>query len=95
MRFKADIHVTLKRTVNDPEGLTIKGALHQLDFAEVDDVRAGKYIELWLDAPDKATAEARVDAMCDKLLANPVIESYRYAVAAQEPAHPEPVEGSS
>ena len=86
MHFKADIYVTLKRTVNDPEGLTIKGALHQLDFADVDDVRAGKYIELWLDAPDKASAEVRIDAMCDKLLANPVIESYRYTVTAADPA---------
>ena len=81
-RFKADIHVTLKRTVNDPQGLTIKGGLHSLGFDAVDSVRAGKYMEVWLEAADQATAESQVDAMCDKLLANPVIEDYRYEVAA-------------
>ena len=79
-RFNADIHVTLKRTVNDPQGLTIKGGLHSLGFEGVDAVRAGKYIEVWLEAADQAEAESQVDAMCDKLLANPVIENYRCEV---------------
>ena len=79
-RFNADIHVTLKRTVNDPQGLTIKGGLHSLGFEGVDAVRAGKYIEVWLEAADQAEAESQVDAMCDKLLANPVIEDYRCEV---------------
>ena len=82
MKFKAEVYITLKRTVNDPQGLTIKGGLEQLGFTELEQVRAGKYLELWLDAPDEATARARVDAMCEKLLANPVIEDYRYQVAA-------------
>jgi len=83
MRFKVDVYVTLKRTVNDPEGLTIKGALTQLGFDEIDQLRAGKYFEIWLDAPDEATTAKRVDAMCDKLLANPVIEDYRVEVRAK------------
>lgn len=85
-RFKADIHVTLKRTVNDPQGLTIRGGLRSLEFAGVEAVRAGKYIEVWLEAADQASAEREVDAMCDKLLANPVIEDYRYGVGETERA---------
>ena len=83
MRFKVDVYVTLKRTVNDPEGLTIKGALTQLGFDEIDQLRAGKYFEIWLDAPDEASTAQRVGAMCDKLLANPVIEDYRVEVRAK------------
>ncbi len=86
MKFKAEVYITLKRTVNDPQGLTIQGGLEQLGFTELEQVRAGKYLELWLDAPDEATARARVDAMCAKLLANPVIEDYRYEVAAAKAA---------
>lgn len=86
MHFKAEIHVTLKRTVNDPQGLTVKGGLHQLGFGGVDAVRAGKYVEVWLDADDQAAAESQIDAMCDKLLANPVIEDYRYEVQAAQKA---------
>lgn len=80
MKFKADVFVTLKRTVNDPQGRTILMGLHQLGFDGVTDVRAGKFIELWLDTPDQATAEQQVTAMCDRLLANTVIENYEYAV---------------
>jgi phosphoribosylformylglycinamidine synthase PurS subunit len=82
LTFLARVYVTLKPTVNDPQGLTIRGALHSLGFAEVDSVRAGKYMELHLDAKDKKTAEEQVNAMCDKLLANPVIEEYRFEIAA-------------
>jgi phosphoribosylformylglycinamidine synthase subunit PurS len=80
LTFLARVYVTLKPTVNDPQGLTIKGALHSLGFAEVDSVRAGKYMELRLEAKDKKTAEKQVNAMCDKLLANPVIEAYRFEI---------------
>ncbi len=78
--FLARVYVTLKSTVNDPQGLTIKGALHSLGFAEVDSVRAGKYMEVRLEAKDKKTAEKQVNEMCDKLLANPVIEEYRFEI---------------
>jgi phosphoribosylformylglycinamidine synthase subunit PurS len=82
--FLARVYVTLKPTVNDPQGLTIRGALHALGFAEVDSVRAGKYMELRLDAKDKKTGEKQVNAMCDKLLANPVIEEYRFEIEAAD-----------
>ena len=76
--FLARVYVTLKPTVNDPQGLTIRGALHSLGFAGVDSVRAGKYMEIRIDAPDAAAAETQVAEMCRKLLANPVIEDFRY-----------------
>jgi phosphoribosylformylglycinamidine synthase len=80
--FLARVYVTLKPTVNDPQGLTIKGALHALGFAGVESVRAGKYMEIRIDAPDKAAADAQVAEMCRKLLANPVIEDFRFEIEA-------------
>jgi len=80
MQFLARVEVSLKPTVNDPEGLTIQGALHSLGFAEVGSVRAGKYMEIRLEAASKKKAEAQVTEMCRKLLANPVIEEFRLAV---------------
>jgi phosphoribosylformylglycinamidine synthase subunit PurS len=82
MTFLARIYVTLRPTVNDPQGLTIRGGLHQLGFAEVESVRAGKYLEVRLTADDAGIAEARANEMCKKLLANPVIEDYRVTVEA-------------
>ena len=76
--FLARVYVTLKPTVNDPQGLTIRGGLHSLGFATVESVRAGKYLEIRLAGDGKAAAEAQVTEMCRKLLANPVIEDFRY-----------------
>jgi phosphoribosylformylglycinamidine synthase PurS subunit len=76
--FLARVYVTLKPTVNDPQGLTIRGGLHSLGFAEVEGVRAGKYMEVRLQAADRAQAERQVAEMCRLLLANPVIEDYRF-----------------
>lgn len=80
--FLAKVYVTLKPTVNDPQGLTIKGGLHSLGFAAVDSVRAGKYMEVRVNAGSAAEAEASVREMCSKLLANPVIEEFRVEVVA-------------
>ena len=76
--YLAKVYITLKPTVNDPQGLTIKGALHNLGFSSVEDVRAGKYIEVRIAEKDIAAARKQVDEMCRKLLANPVIENYRF-----------------
>ncbi len=76
--YLAKIYVTLKPTVNDPEGLTIRGALHSLGFQKVERVRAGKYIEVWIDEVVQSKAEEQVLEMCRKLLANPVIENFRF-----------------
>lgn len=75
--YLARVYVTLKPTVNDPQGLTIRGALRSLGFPEVESVRAGKYLELRLPDGDEGQARARLDEMCRRLLANPVIEDYR------------------
>ena len=78
--FLARVYVSLKPTVNDPEGLTIADGLRSLGFGEVEGVRAGKYIELRLTVATAEDARRRVDAMCDRLLANPIIETYRFEV---------------
>lgn len=76
--YLAKIYITLKPTVNDPQGLTIKGALHHLGFTAVEDVRAGKYMEVRINEDDSAKAHKQVNEMCHKLLANPIIENYRF-----------------
>jgi len=78
MRIK--IFVRLKEGVLDPQGKAVERSLHSLGYQEVRDVRVGKYIEISLDAPSRPAAEARIREMCDKLLANPVIEDYRFEI---------------
>ena len=75
--MRARVVVTLKKSVLDPQGQAVSRALGTLGFSEVKDVRLGKVIELDLDAKDEAAARARVEQMCEKLLANTVIEEYR------------------
>ena len=74
--MKARIKITLKNGILDPQGKAIEGALHMLGFPEVELVRQGKYIEIDVSEGDRATAKASVEAMCQKLLANTVIENY-------------------
>src|SRR5579859_4749661 len=76
----ARVHVTLKPVVLDPQGSAVLGGLHTLGFHTVSSVRVGKYLEITLDAPDQASAQQAVQQMCAKLLANPVIEQYRFDV---------------
>ncbi|HZA67106.1 MAG TPA: phosphoribosylformylglycinamidine synthase subunit PurS [Geminicoccaceae bacterium] len=78
--MRARVHVRLKDGVLDPQGAAIGRALGQLGFAGVGEVRQGKMIELQLDDTDRAQAEARVRAMCERLLANPVIETYTITI---------------
>lgn len=74
--MKARVHVMLKGGVLDPQGKAIAQALHGLGFSGVGEVRQGKVIEIALEGTDRAKAEAEVKAMCEKLLANTVIENY-------------------
>ena len=76
--YLAKVYVTLKPTVNDPQGLTIKGALHNLGFSSVEDVRAGKYLEIHIEETNIDKANNQVSEMCHKLLANPIVENYRF-----------------
>jgi phosphoribosylformylglycinamidine synthase subunit PurS len=80
MAFTALVSVMPKPGVADPQGQTIEGALPVLGYTGVHDVRVGKRIELQLEAADESEARRRVVEMCDKLLANPVIESYEVTI---------------
>jgi phosphoribosylformylglycinamidine synthase len=79
--IKARVTVTLKNGVLDPQGKAIEGALGALGFAGVGSVRQGKVFDIELDASDKTKAEAELKAMCDRLLANTVIENYSISVS--------------
>ena len=79
--MRAKVTITLKPGVLDPQGKAIEGALAGLGFAGVGDVRQGKYIEFDLAETDRTRAEQSVKAMCDRLLANTVIENYRIEIA--------------
>ena len=79
--MKAKVQVFLKPGVLDVQGKAIEGALHGLGFGGVDHVRVGKTIEFDLKGEDRAAAEAEVKSMCERLLANTVIESYRVEIA--------------
>ena len=78
--FLAQIYITLKPTVNDPQGQTVLGSLKTLGFASVDGVRVGKYIEVRVLEEERGRAETQVTEMCRKLLANPVIEDFRFEI---------------
>ena len=79
--MKARVHVMLKDGVLDPQGEAVRHALGTLGFAGVTGVRQGKVIDLDLAATDRASAEAEVRAMCERLLANTVIEKYAIEIA--------------
>jgi phosphoribosylformylglycinamidine synthase len=81
MRVK--IFVSLKDGVLDPQGKALERSLHTLGYGEVQEVRAGKYLEFEVAASSREVAEARVREMCDKLLANPVIEDYRFEIGPE------------
>jgi phosphoribosylformylglycinamidine synthase len=76
--MKAKIHITLKNGVLDPQGRAIVGALHNMGYAEVEDVRQGKYIEVDLKVADVKTAKETLEKICSSLLANTVMENYSY-----------------
>ena len=80
--MKAVVHVYLKTGVLDVQGKAVQTALHGLGWADVDDVRIGRVIEFAQAGDDETEAMSRVKAMCARLLANPVIESYRVEIAA-------------
>lgn len=78
MRVK--IFVSLKEGVLDPQGKAVERSLHSLGYREVGEVRMGKYMELSLNLSSREEAQARVREMCARLLANPVIEDYRFEI---------------
>ncbi len=79
--MKAYVYVSLKKTVLDPQGKTIHGALKKMGFKGVDDLRQGKFFEITLDGGlDKQAAAAEVERIAREVLTNPVIEEYRYSL---------------
>lgn len=78
--FKANVYVSLKKQVLDPQGKTIQHALHDLGFTAVHSIRYGKFLEVELDSSSREDASEQLDAICRKLLANPVIEDYRFEI---------------
>ena len=85
--FLAKVYITFKPGINDPEGQTIRGSLQQLGFDTALDVRVGKYIQVRLDETSEEAAADAVRGMCDKLLANPVIEEYRFELEDVDRTH--------
>lgn len=88
MRWLADVHVRLRPGIADPEGQTIAGGLHALGFDSVVSVRSGKLLRLTFEADDHAAAEAALDGMCRRLLANPVMETADWELRAEADAEP-------
>jgi phosphoribosylformylglycinamidine synthase len=84
--YRAKIYVTLRPSVLDPAGVAIQSGLSHMGYDNVEQVRIGKYIELMISAVDQAAAETQLDRMCDQLLANPVIENYRFELTEQSQA---------
>lgn len=76
--YKVYVYVTLKEGVLDPQGTAIQESMHSLAYDEVERVRVGKYFELTIENTEDV--DQRVNELCDKLLANPVIEEYRYTI---------------
>lgn len=76
--MKAKIHITLKNGVLDPQGRAIASALHNMGYGDVEEVRQGKYIEVDLKNSAKGSAKETVDKICSSLLANTVVENYKY-----------------
>jgi phosphoribosylformylglycinamidine synthase subunit PurS len=79
-KYHARIYVTLRPSVLDPAGTAVRSGLEHMGYRDVETVRIGKYIEVTLNAPDRVTAEQQLNEMCDRLLANPTIENYRFDI---------------
>jgi len=77
--YKVKVYVTLKESVLDPQGTAVKKSLHMMGYNDVDDVRIGKYLELSIGETAEQL-ETMIEEICSKLLANPVIEDYRYEI---------------
>jgi phosphoribosylformylglycinamidine synthase PurS subunit len=77
VRFRAQVVVSLKDGLLDPQGKAVEGSLPALGWTNVSEVRVGRYVELDVEAPDQAIAVSQVHAMAERLLSNPVIETFR------------------
>jgi phosphoribosylformylglycinamidine synthase PurS subunit len=78
--YKAQIKVTLRKSILDPQGKTVEHSIQSLGFKDVVDTRIGKYVELKLDSSTEEEAKKIIESVCSKLLANPVMEDYEYTI---------------
>ncbi|MFN8285589.1 MAG: phosphoribosylformylglycinamidine synthase subunit PurS [Chitinophagales bacterium] len=83
MNFRAEIDVMPLKELLDPQGKAVEHSLVKLNFREVDDVRIGKHISIKLSANSKEDATAKVEEACKKLLANPIMEGYKFEIIAE------------
>jgi phosphoribosylformylglycinamidine synthase len=79
--YKVTVYVTYKESVLDPQGQAVQGAITRMGYEGIDSVRIGKYFEITAHAVPGTTIEETMDAICDKLLANPNMETYRYEIS--------------
>jgi phosphoribosylformylglycinamidine synthase subunit PurS len=82
MKFRATVQITLRPSVLDPQGVAVRAGLQQMGYAQVEEVRVGKYVQMELEAESEELARQQVDQISDKLLANPVIENYHFDLVA-------------
>ncbi len=80
--YQAKIYVTLRPSVLDPAGTAVESGLKHMGHGGIEGVRIGKYVELKVSAADEGAAQKQLDEVCDQLLANPVIENYRFELQA-------------
>ncbi|MDQ7798553.1 MAG: phosphoribosylformylglycinamidine synthase subunit PurS [Candidatus Edwardsbacteria bacterium] len=80
----AEIHVTLKELVLDPQGTTLKRSMETMGYRDIEEVRMGKFIQVRFDSHDRKEVEKKVDQMCRQILSNPVIEQYSYSLREGE-----------
>ncbi len=83
-KYLAKVYVSLKPTVNDPEGLTIRGALVTLGYDSVESVRTGKYFRIEVESTSEREAAESVEGMCKQLLANPVIQQFEFELTCAD-----------
>lgn len=90
LQYQAQIYVTLRPSVLDPAGVAVQSGMKQLGYDNVEQVRIGKYIQLNLNVGSEAEARQQLDQVCDRLLANPVIENYRFDLTLQNSSENSP-----
>lgn len=78
--YNVKVYVTYKESILDPQGEAVRGAVHRMGFDEIEDIRIGKYFEIKVSDTDSRSVEEVIETICDKLLANVVMESYRYEI---------------
>lgn len=82
--YKAQIKISLRKTILDPQGKTVENSLHHLGYKNISGTRIGKHIEFVIDTPDENQAKQIIEEACSKLLANPVMEDYSYTLEKTE-----------